>query len=236
MTDVTHDVDEAAEKRKPGREAGRVYVLRAADGRPSGLTPDGLKLLKQFATHGKSLGYAATKFAITKSQMKKLMGPADEANEIRITWECGFTTYEDKLTKWAERHAEKNPVALMYLTKVKLEWKDNAPAPPSVENKIQIVLPASQTREEYFKTLGIEAPLDYRSARAKAEHAEVDHENRMMLALPSPGVIDVTPIPESQEPEEPEEPRFVSRTMASYLKSQGQWREGFDIIDEEAGK
>ncbi len=234
MTDMT-DTPAPEKAKHAGGRAGqkKVYVVHGPDG-PSGLTPDGLALLGTLATHGKSQGYAASKFGIAKAQMKKLMGPVDNANEIRLTWERGFATYEDRVTKWMEKHAEKNPVACMFLTKAKLEWKDNLPAPPSIENRIQIVLPASQTREEYFKTLGIDAPLDYRSARAKAEHAEVDHENRMMLALPSPGIIDVTP--NVQEPEEPDAPRVVSRTMCAHLKSKGQWREGFDIIDEEAGQ
>lgn len=225
---------------KPKHAGGRggqkkVYVLRASDGQPGGLTPDGLALLGTLATHGKSQGYAASKFTITKAQMKKLMGPADDANEIRLTWERGFAVYEDKITKWAEAHAAKNPTACMFLAKCKLEWIDTPRPPPSIEHKIQIVLPASQTRAEYFATLGIEAPLDFRSARAKAEHAELEEENRMMLALPAPGrVIDVTPV--ASESDEPEEPRVVSRTMSAHLKSQGQWREGFDVIDEEAGK
>lgn len=57
-------------------------------------------------------------------------------------------------------------VLLIWYTK-QLGWSEKPTGPVVNDNRIQITLPAPMTPEQYFKTLGIDAPLDFRKDKTK---------------------------------------------------------------------
>lgn len=66
----------------------------------------------------------------------------------------------------------------MFYAKAQLGWKEKDDGPVFQDNRINISLPDSLSREEMFKRLGIDAPLDFRKIKNVTPPEP--------LALPSP--------------------------------------------------
>lgn len=65
------------------------------------------------------------------------------------------------------RHVSKiGGAQLMFYAKTQLGWQEKSTGPLVQENRINITLPASMSIEEYYKMLGIDAPLDFRKDKS----------------------------------------------------------------------
>ena len=139
-------------------------VVRAADGKLAALTADGLVLVEKLGRAGSTQNYIASKLGVTQGAFKKLLGRAEEETEARLAWERGRAAHEQDIIRQLLAHGKKNVVALIFYSKAKLHWKENEPDAGFTSN-IQITLPDSMTKEQYYATLGIDGPIDTRKIK-----------------------------------------------------------------------
>jgi hypothetical protein len=140
-------------------------VIRGADGKPTGLTPNGLKLVEILATAGGSKNYVAAKLGIPQATFKKLLGAANDETDARMSFERGHALHEhDVATRLLA--ADAPAASLVFYAKSRLGWKDEPPVPSSTNNVV-ISLPGAMTSEQYYKMLGIDGPVDSRQLPAR---------------------------------------------------------------------
>lgn len=83
---------------------------------------------------------------------------------------------------------------LMFYCKTRLGWTEKPTGPLVQDNRIQITIPASQTREELFEQLGIDGPLDFRKDKSKPNAmVDVTPKPDSPLGLPTPKKEDEKP-------------------------------------------
>lgn len=136
-------------------------VVRDAEGKPTGLTPNGLLLVERLAKAAGTQNFIAGKLGITTKTFQKMLGRAEDETPARLAWEKGRSEHEQHVVNQLMAHGIKNPISLIFYSKAKLAWKENEPAAVQ-QNSINITLPRALSREEYYKSLGIEGPVDSR--------------------------------------------------------------------------
>jgi hypothetical protein len=136
-------------------------VVRGDDGKATGLTANGLQMVERLAMRGGSQNYIATKLGLTHGTFRKWLGRAEDETESRLAYERGRAQHEQDIINRLLAHGIKNPISLIFYSKAKLAWRENEPAPMQ-QNNISLVLPQPMSREQYYKSLGIEGPVDTR--------------------------------------------------------------------------
>lgn len=109
----------------------------------------------------------------------------ERGNPVEALDEHGKPTGETQMVRvQIPSNGKDSAVLLIWYTK-QLGWSEKPTGPIVNENRIQIVLPSPMTTDEYFKTLGIAAPLDFRKDKTEP--------------LPAFDIKDVTPDPAMEE-------------------------------------
>jgi hypothetical protein len=154
--------------KREAHEARELVVLERSDlivrdnaGKPSGLTASGLQLVERLAKDGSTQNYIAGKLSVPQHVLKRLIGRAEEESPVRLAWERGRALHEQEVVRRMLEHGKKNVVGLIFYAKAKLGWKENEP-PPAVQNNIMLTMPQPMTKEQYYKSLGLEGPVDSR--------------------------------------------------------------------------
>ena len=73
---------------------------------------------------------------------------------------------------------------MIYFSKARLGWQEKPTGALIQDNRIQITLPAPSTKEEMFRRLGIQGPLDFRKEKPQPVALRDITEQVKMLAKP----------------------------------------------------
>ena len=192
---------EAVEELEPG-----ALVNSDAAGKPIGLTVQGLAMVQELAGQGKPIRYIAAKLRVSNHQFETLLGKAssDNPTDLRLAWERGHAEHEAAYRRHLFRLAQKQAIPAIFYGKSIFGMKDQPPPPETtINNRIQLTLPRSSTKEEMYARLGITAPLDYRSAKAREEQPHLEplvvHDGPPLL--PAPAAHPIVVVQTGQEPE-----------------------------------
>lgn len=135
------------------------YVVRDERGEVTALSEDGLRLVERLASAGTPQMKIASSLSISMKKLKSLMAADRGESDVRLAWESGHGEFEMRMLKLLMKHAKKSFVAAIYLSKSRLGWADQgAAAAAPIQNNVQLILPKSRTRADYFAMLGIVDP------------------------------------------------------------------------------
>ena len=138
-------------KSKPSIKTAGVLITRASRARTATVTvtPAGLKVIEAMAAEGQDQRTIAKALGIDRKTLTDLR---ERDPAVALAWERGHGDLASELTHMLLQKArEGNIVAMIYLTKARLGWREGTPAdgtaPPSVQVNIQI--PAPMTDKEF---------------------------------------------------------------------------------------
>lgn len=144
-------------------------VLVRADGT---LGPTALKMVEDMAAEGKTQRSIASALGLSKKKFEKMLDRNKGDNPERLAWEAGHSVIEqtakDLLWSKAQGNGKDSAIALFFFCKTQLGWTEKPDGSLVQDNRIQITLPGPLSREDFYKSIGIEAPLDFRKDKSKA--------------------------------------------------------------------
>ena len=138
-------------KSKPATKPACALITRASRARTATVTVTaaGLKVIEAMAAEGQDQRTIAKRLGIDRKTLTDLR---ERDTAVALAWDCGHGELASELTHMLLQKARKgNIVAMIYLTKARLGWREGTPAdgtaPPSVQVNIQI--PAPMTDKEF---------------------------------------------------------------------------------------
>jgi hypothetical protein len=171
------------------------YVVRGDPPHGSiNVLPNGLVALSLWAEAGNTQEKCASLLSISLRSFQNLLGSADSSEPVRLAFEAGQASHKSNLIVWLTEAARSgNVIASFFLLKAVHLLRDQGPAVEvNVGNKIQFVLPGNQPKEDWYKSLGIEGPIDTRQPANRIAHdialGRVDDRREVTPrpALPAP--------------------------------------------------
>jgi hypothetical protein len=175
-------------------------VERDDTGAPTAIMPAGLAMVERLAGQGAPQSKIAARLGLLHKQFKNLLGAKNGDNDIRLAWERGHAEFEHDIVKKLLKHGKHSFVPLIFLGKARLGWVETGQAAAAqIQNNVQLVLPKSRTREEYFAMLGIVDPQSL--ATPRTEPMKLIGQQP---ALPAPEPIEPQPEKETIHAEQSE--------------------------------
>jgi hypothetical protein len=155
-------------------------VVTNEAGEPTELRPAGLRLVELLAVAfpgDKGLPFIARNLNLHRSQLKLLMTSNRGLNAVQKSWERGDALASFKHFQLLMSHSALKFIAAIFTAKGYFSVSErDQPSVVVNQNAISYVLPGGQSREDYYRSLGITGPV----------HVEGSH-----IRVPAP--IDVTP-------------------------------------------
>ncbi len=156
----------------------------------SNITPAGLKVIEAMAAEGQDQRTIAKRLGVDRKTLTDLR---ERDPAVALAWERGHGELASELTHMLLHKArEGNIIAMIYLTKARLGWREGTPAEgagaPAVQVNIQIPPPMSP--EEFAAII-----------EGTAEPLPADAPNAAPVGLPGPNDAPVgLPVPKDAPP------------------------------------
>lgn len=115
----------------------------------SNITPAGLQVIERMAAAGQDQRTIAARLGVDRKTLTDLR---DRDPAVAEAWGRGHAALADELTHILLQHArEGNVIAAIFLTKARLNWRDQGPVDGGPDNRVQvnISIPPPMTDKEF---------------------------------------------------------------------------------------